>query len=310
VDLEDLCLISNPPPAEKNNSLTSYHCIFMGDKSQLTARDCVFSSPISPSIGIKGVGTHCHLINCTFGPDKLRRSSAGVIVSDGASLLAESCLFQRCTAPAVEVRGAGAAGQFIKCRFLKCEYQAAILYCGGSSLVLEECEVNRCGKIPSAPGLSVGCGTASVINCRFIDNSSEAIVVQGDPGQDPPVLNVISSIFKGNLAGVMFGYGSDGPGGNSGGSGSLFRNDIQQNSQFAVSVHDVLQGGRVRIEGNRFHANGGPMYEAFSVRCSSSCLERVVFFRNKGSPLPKLSIMPASLESMARKMSHEMRGHT
>jgi len=108
---------------------------------------------------------------------------------------------------------------------------------------------------------------------------------------------------------VMFGYGSDGPGGNSGGSGSLFRNDVQQNSQFAVSVYDVLQGGRVRIEGNRFHANGGPMMEAFSIRCNSSCQERVVFVRNKGSPLPKLSIMPASSESMARKMSHEMRGY-
>ena len=287
VDMDDICLMINKPGPHEAIP-THSHCILMTEKSHFTARDCVFSSPMSPCVGVRGTGTRCHLIRCTFGPDTRRPASAGVIVTDGASLQVEASRFNRCYAPAVEIRGFGSVAHIIHSTFFKCKQQAVLLYNGGSRLILEESEIARCGKIPITPGLTVGCGTATVNKCRFVDNASEAIVVQADSGFEPPVLDVTSSIFTGNSAAVMFGFGTDK---SSGGSGSLVRNEMSRTANYAVSVHAVQQGRQVKIDGNRFHSNGDIGFKS-SIWCLSSCQERVVFSRNKGKPLPRLFIMP------------------
>ena len=184
-----------------------HHCVFLIDGAQLTAQGCSFSSPMAPSIAATGQGTEVNLTGCLFGPDKAQPASAGVVIDSGARLSAESCLLQHCKAPAVEIRGSGSEASLDKCIFVKCKAQAVLLYSEGKSLVMRGCDVRECGTLPIFPGMTVSSGSAAVSDCRFLDNTSEAIVVQPDPGDSTSAsLELRGSILSGNMGGVMFGH--------------------------------------------------------------------------------------------------------
>eukprot|EP00798_Chlamydomonas_sp_ICE-L_P007564 gene7564-717_t len=249
VMLEDLALVVPDLPGVS----LGHQCIYLTSKSQLQARGCVFSSPNAPCIGIGDSGTRGRLIDCCFGPDKERRVSAGIVVYDRSNLVAERCLFQRCRAAAVEVRGTGSRARLKGCKFLKCKKQAVMLYADGKELIMENCLIQHCGDTIHHL-LLVACGTAQLRKCSYVNNNnSEAVMVQRDNGQSAPVLDMQECILEGNMSGVTFGLGVDGI---SGGSGIIVNNQFTDHAQLGLSIHAVAPNQKVQLIDNVFRRNG------------------------------------------------------
>eukprot|EP00798_Chlamydomonas_sp_ICE-L_P003527 gene3529-13592_t len=248
VVMEDLALAVPDIPGWSGGQ-----CISLTRQAQLEARGCIFSSPNAPCIGAES-GSHCHLIDCCFGPDKERGASAGVIVESSSGLVAERCLFQRCREAAVEVRSAGSRAQLKECNFIKCKKQAVMLYAGGEELVMKNCVIDPCGDMTLHHLLLVACGTARLCKCSFVNNKCDAVVVQCDSQQSAPVLDMRECVLKGNMSGVMFGSGRGVS--SSGGIGILVDNQITDNASFGLSIRDVEPNRQIQLIGNNFCGNG------------------------------------------------------
>eukprot|EP00798_Chlamydomonas_sp_ICE-L_P007341 gene7341-462_t len=235
----------------------------------------------APCIGAEG-GAHCHLLDCCFGPDKERGASAGVVVDGSSDLVAERCLFKRCRESAVEVRSAGSRADLKGCKFIKCQKQAVMLYSGGMELKMEDCLIDHCGNMTMHHLLLVACGTAQLHKCYFLNNRSDAVVVQCDNRLSAPVLEMTECILKGNMSGVMFGCGIDLE--NGGGSGSLVNNQITDNANFGVNILDVAPNRQVHLIGNDFCGNGPNIVQrTMDVFMLKNVQDQVVVENNRGS---------------------------
>eukprot|EP00798_Chlamydomonas_sp_ICE-L_P007579 gene7579-733_t len=250
VVMEDLALVVPDLPGIS----LGLHCINLNNQAQLEARGCVFSSPNASCIGAEG-GSHCHLIDCCFGPGKERGASErGVILEGSSRLVAERCLFLRCHKVAAEVRGAGSTAHFKGCTFCKCKKQAVMLHSDGKELVMEDCLIERCGNLPTDFLLVAYCGRAQLHKCSFVNNKSGAVLMQCDIGQSAPVLDMRECILKGNMSGVTFGFGEGGS--CSGGSGILVNNQITDHASLGISIEVVTPNQQVQLIDNVFRGNG------------------------------------------------------
>eukprot|EP00798_Chlamydomonas_sp_ICE-L_P007338 gene7338-459_t len=247
--MEDLALVVPDLPGIS----LGWHCIFLTDQAQLEARGCVFSSPNAYCIGA-GSGSHCHLTDCCFGPDKERRASAGVILEGSSKLVAERCWFLRCREAAAQVCSAGSTAHFKGCTFYKCKTQAVVLHSGGKELIMEDCLIERCGDQLRAFLLLAYCGTAQLQKCSFLNNKSGAVLVQCAVGQSAPVLDMRECILERNMSRVTFGFGEGGS--SSGGSGILANNQITDNADFGLIINMVAPNQQVHLIDNVFRGNG------------------------------------------------------
>eukprot|EP00798_Chlamydomonas_sp_ICE-L_P007569 gene7569-722_t len=229
------------------------HCIKLSNQAQLEARGCVFSSPNASCIGAGG-RSHCHLIDCCFGPGRERGASErGVILEGSSRLVAERGLFLRCHKVAAEVRGAGFTAHFKGCTFYKCKKQAVMLHRGGKELVMEDCLIERCGGLPADFLLVAFCGIAQLHKCLFVNNKSGAVLVQCDIGKNAPALDMRECILKGNMSGVTFGF-AEGVS-SSGGSGIFVNNQITDHARVGISINAVTPNQKVQLIDNVFQGN-------------------------------------------------------
>eukprot|EP00798_Chlamydomonas_sp_ICE-L_P018401 gene18401-24872_t len=290
VVMEDLALELPYLPGMSDGN----HCISVARQAQLQVRGCVFSSPHSPCIGINDRGTCCRLVDCSFGPDKERTASAAIIVDDSSDVVADRCRFLRCSKAAVEVRSAGSRAHLRECKFIKCKQQAVVLYNGGEGLVMEDCLIKRCGDSTIHSLAQVGCGTAHLLRCSFVDNRSDAVMVQCDVGQKAPVLVMRECTLKGNLSGVMFGLGE---GESSGGSGILANNQIVDNAGAGVTICAVAPNLEVQLLDNVCHGNGPNIGQGRSdIFLFQDVQDQVVVRRHCGT----ISVAPASASDACR----------
>eukprot|EP00798_Chlamydomonas_sp_ICE-L_P007337 gene7337-458_t len=260
------------------------HCVYLTNQAQLEARGCIFSSPNAPCIAAVGEA-HCRLINCCFGADKEdkeRSASAGVIVEGSSSLVAERCRFLRCREAAAEVRSAVSKAHLKGCEFIECQKQAVKLYSGGKKLVMEGCLIDHCGNMTMHNLLLVACGTAQLRRCSFLNNKSDAVVVQSDDHQSAPELDMRECILQGNMSGVTFEFGEGGI--INGGSGILVNNQITDHATFGISIQDVAPHQQVKLIGNILQDNGPNLCQGeIDIFMLQNVLDQVVVKNNRGT---------------------------
>eukprot|EP00798_Chlamydomonas_sp_ICE-L_P007343 gene7343-464_t len=119
---------------------------------------------------------------------------------------------------------------------------------------MENCLIERCGDMTVHSILLVACGSTKLDKCSFINNKSDAVVVQCDNRQSAPELGMRECILKGNMSGVIFGFGI--VEGSGGGSGILFKNQITDNASFGLSISAVAPNQQIHLMGNVFRGNG------------------------------------------------------
>ena len=155
----------------------------------------------------------------TFGP------GGGVLAHLQGFLSAVDCGFVRSRWSGVEIR------ENASCSLQRCEMEsnaggAFTLYQGGTSAILEDCKILKCGQTNQRGAVMVECGSLVMRGCTVQDNPGDGIVVQDTDGTAH--LEISNSLCNTNAKVGMVLYG---------GSANISNCRIQENGMMGVACH-------------------------------------------------------------------------
>jgi tetratricopeptide (TPR) repeat protein len=201
------------------------HCVEVCSGACATVTRCEMRSSGASCVS-RGQGSSLVLLGCkTFGP------GAGPLVANYGFMEAHDCHFSRSKLMGVEVREFGSC--LLKhCIMSENSGQGICVYNNGIEAELQDCTIQKCGRINRKGAVMVSSGKVALHRCSIVNNRGDGIVVQDENGAAHLELNNCKVHGNGGLGLAMYG-----------GSGHIVDNRFQENASLSVSISTNLGNG-------------------------------------------------------------------